>query len=111
MLNNISYLEEPTTGRVKLGYNLPLPLIDLDYSQDLMSNVFDLSIEDFEILKDGQEDPASGSGDVGGAVGGGLRIRLKETGGMPCIVHQSGCKGCQTDRRALENLAKALGVV
>ena len=47
---NVSYAKDPHSGRVKLGYGLPNPLIDLDYYHDLLSNLFGLTASDFEVF-------------------------------------------------------------
>ena len=91
-LANVSYVRDKA-GRIKLGHGGPGPLIELDYFQDLMANLYRVTLADFEVER--------GRG----------RLVVKESGGEPCILHQPGCKGCGMDGHALEDIAKELRII
>ncbi len=65
-------------------------------SQDIFASLFRATASDFDILQE--------AGPSGG------RLRQRETGSEPCILHQSGCKGCHSDGHALVDIAAAFGI-
>ncbi|ORY36171.1 hypothetical protein BCR33DRAFT_722272 [Rhizoclosmatium globosum] len=64
------------------------PLIALDFDNDIFMNLWDVAFGAFEIEE------------------GGKRVKVKSTGGRPCVLHQSGLKKYN---RVLEELAQLFG--